>query len=63
MKEKRVQSLGQEEPLEEDLATHSNILLPRKSHGQRSPVGCSPWGHKDLGATEHACMHVRVFYI
>ena len=26
MKEKRVQSLGQEEPLEEDMATHSSIL-------------------------------------
>ena len=21
------------------------VLLPRKSHGQRSLVGCSPWGH------------------
>ena len=20
------------------------VLLPRKSHGQRSLVGCSPWG-------------------
>ena len=22
------------------------VLLPGKSHGQRSLVGCSPWGHK-----------------
>ena len=21
------------------------VLLPRKSHGRRSLVGCSPWGH------------------
>ena len=21
------------------------VLLPGKSHGQRSPMGCSPWGH------------------
>ena len=21
------------------------VLLPRKSHGWRSLVGCSPWGH------------------
>ena len=21
------------------------VLLPGKSHGQRSLVGCSPWGH------------------
>ena len=24
------------------------VLLPRKSHGQRSLVGCSPWGHEEL---------------
>ena len=21
------------------------VLLPRKPHGWRNPVGCSPWGH------------------
>ena len=26
------------------MATHS-VLLPRESHGQRSLVGCNPWGH------------------
>ena len=26
------------------------IILPGKSHGQRSPVGCSPWGPTDRGA-------------
>ena len=27
---------------------HSTLaLLPEKSHGRRSLVGCSPWGHKD----------------
>ena len=29
-----VQSLGQEDPLVEDMATHS-VVLPGKSHGQR----------------------------
>ena len=24
------------------------VLLPGKSHGWRSLVGCSPWGHKEL---------------
>ena len=24
------------------------VLLPGKSHGQRSLVGCSPWGHEEL---------------
>ena len=25
------------------------VFLPGKSHGQRSLVGCSPWGHKRVG--------------
>ena len=25
------------------------VLLPGKSHGQRSLVDCSPWGHKRVG--------------
>ena len=36
--ETQVQSLGQEDPLEEEMATHSSIL-PGKSHGQRNLVG------------------------
>ena len=28
------------------------VLLPGKSHGQRSPVGYSPWGHKESDTTE-----------
>ena len=38
-----VQFLGQENPLEEEMATHSSIL-PCRIHGQRSLVGYSPWG-------------------
>ena len=29
------------------------VLLPGKSHGQSSLVGCGPWGRKKLGMTEH----------
>ena len=28
------------------------VSLPGKSHGQRSLVGCSPWGHKESDTTE-----------
>ena len=28
------------------------VYLPGESHGQRSLVGCSPWGRKELGTTE-----------
>ena len=44
-------NLGQEDPLEEDMATHSSIPAWR-IHGQRSLVGYSPWGCKELGTTE-----------
>ena len=33
--------LGQKDPLEKEMATHSNIL-PGKFHGQRSLAGYSP---------------------
>ena len=28
------------------------VFLPGKSHGQRSLVGCSPWGHTESDTTE-----------
>jgi len=28
------------------------VFLPRDSHGQRSLVGCSPQGHKELETTK-----------
>ena len=28
------------------------VLLPGKSRGQRSLVGCSPWGHTESDMTE-----------
>ena len=28
------------------------VFLPRESHGQRSLVGCSPWGRTELDTTE-----------
>ena len=28
------------------------VLLPGKSHGRRSPVGCSPWGRWESDTTE-----------
>ena len=32
-------------------------LLPGKSHGWRSLVGCSPWGSKESNATEQLHFH------
>ena len=33
------------------------VLLPGKSYGRRSLVGCSPWGHKELDMTEQLHFH------
>ena len=49
--ETQVQSLGWEDPLEEEIATHP-VFLPGKSHGQRSLVGYSPWDRKELDTTK-----------
>ena len=48
MRETQVQSLGQEDLLEKEMATRSSIL----AHRQRSLVGYSPWGHKESDMTE-----------
>ena len=33
------------------------VLLPGKSHGRRSLVGCSPWGHEELDMTDWLHFH------
>ena len=33
------------------------VLLPGKSHGRRSLVGCSPWGHEESDTTERLHFH------
>ena len=33
------------------------VLSPGKSHGQRSLVGCSPWGHEESDTTEQLHFH------
>ena len=33
------------------------VLLPGKSHGRRSLVGCSPWGHSESDTTERLHFH------
>ena len=46
MQEIWVQSLGQADLVEKEMATHSSI--PGKSQEQRSMKGHSPWGYKEL---------------
>ena len=54
MQEMWVPSLGRQDFLEEEMATHSSIL-PEKSHGQKSLAGYSRWGRKDSDMIEYAC--------
>ena len=51
MQETQLRSLGQEDPLERGMATHTNIL-PGKSHGENSLVGSSPQGPNELDMTK-----------
>ena len=48
-----IRSLGREDPLEKEWQP-TPVLLPGKSHGWRSVVGYSPWGHKELDTTERS---------
>ena len=51
MQKTQVQSLGQEEPMENGMATHSSIFAWRIPWTEE-PVGYSPWGHKESDMTE-----------
>ena len=41
------------------MAPHST-LFPGKSHGRRSLIGYSPWGHKELDTTERLNFPLQV---
>ena len=51
MRETRVRSLGREDPWRRKWQS-TPVLLPGKSHGQKSLVGYSPWGCKESDTTE-----------
>ena len=45
MQETQVQTLNQEEPMEKEMATHSNVLA-WEIPWTEEPEGHGPWGHK-----------------
>ena len=53
IQEPQVQSLGQEDPLEKEMATHSSILAWKNlmDFFLSLPQGYSPCGHKELDMT------------
>ena len=62
MLEMQVRSLGQEDPLEQQMATHSSVVF-WKIPWTEEPGGLySPWGHKELDTTEHAQTEAHTFF-
>ena len=70
MRETRVWFLGREDPLEKEMAIHSSTLAWKSpwteepdriqsmgSHGRRSLIGYSPWGHEESDMTEQLHFH------
>ena len=61
MQDTWVQSLGWEDPLEEEVATYFSIFAWRIPWTEE-PASYSLWGHKESGKTEwlsltHSCMY------
>ena len=57
LRETWVQSLGQEDPLEMEMATHSNVLAWRMDRGARQAMVHG--GHKELDTSEQQSMHAH----
>ena len=65
MQETWVQSLGQEDPLEEAMTTHSSIFA-RKIPWTEKPGGLQSMGSQRVRhnwTTEHACCNYKTFYV
>ena len=53
MQETWVQSLGWENPIEEEMATQSSILAWKVPETEKPGRLYSPWGRKESDMTEH----------
>ena len=61
MQETQARSLGWEDPLEEEMSTHSSILAWRIPWTEE-PGGYSPWGGKELDTIEPLNHHHHHIY-
>ena len=52
MQKAQVRSLGQEDPLEKEMATHSSTLAWKIPWTETRGHMDSPWGHKESDTTE-----------
>ena len=53
--------MGQDDPLEEGMATHSSILSWRIPWTEE-PAGYNPWGHNESDTTEHVLQKTVNFF-
>ena len=57
MRETWVRSLGQEDSVEKEMATHSSTLAWKIPWTEELGVGYCPWGSKGSGTTERLHFH------
>ena len=57
MQEAQVESLGQEDSLEEEMVTHCSILAWKIPWTKKPGGHCSPWGHRESDMTERLTPH------
>ena len=55
-----VQSLGQENPLEEGMAVQLQYSCLENPHGQKNVVGYNPWGRKESDTTEQLSIYPHI---
>ena len=53
-----VHSLGWEDPLEKEMATHSSTLAWKIPWTEKLGAGYSPWGRKELDTTERLSLSI-----
>ena len=66
MQDMRVRALGQEDPLEQEMASSSSVFA-WKILGQRILAGYSSWGHRESDMTDicvciHAHIHTQEYF-
>ena len=57
MSEIWVRSLGWEDSLEKEMATHSSTFAQKTTWTEELGAGYYPWGRKELGTTEQFHFH------
>ena len=60
MQETWIQSLGWEDSLEKEMATHSSTLALKIPWTEELGAGYCPWGRKESGTTERLHFHFHL---